>query len=324
MPKQAAGLNIFIFHRDLRLIDNTALLQAPKPITPVFMFIDEQIDPAKNTYFSNNAVQFMCESLTDLDNSLRKVGSHLNLFRTSSIVSQLDTIHKHNPIESITQNADFSVYAKKRDGEIQKWCDAQEPKIQFNNMPNDYDIISEDAGLLPNNKPYYVLAAYYRRVMKDLKEKRIAITVNNHKFAKRDFKTQFLQNQISFETIKTYYTHNPNGAEPSIRGRNIYIPINTWFCLDSRCAFPLISLQYNELYINVTLRPIQELFQVRDVFDVQNNLYGMATEDNYNNKLISHDLAAYYNFNTAYQNFSTTNSIIKKTVLRNLPLVNKK
>jgi hypothetical protein len=68
-----------------------------------------------------------------------------------------------------------------------------------------------------------------------------------------------------------FYTDNVNGAEPSIRGRNIYIPINTWFCLDSRCAFPLISLQYNELYINVTLRPIQELFQVRDVFDVQNN-----------------------------------------------------
>lgn len=69
----------------------------------------------------------------------------------------------------------------------------------------------------------------------------------------------------------SYYTDNNNGAEPSIRGRKIYIPINTWFCLDSRCAFPLISLQYNELYINVTLRPIQELFQVRDVFDIENN-----------------------------------------------------
>ena len=77
-----------------------------------------------------------------------------------------------------------------------------------------------------------------------------------------------------------YYTHNPNGAEPSIRGRNIYIPINTWFCLDSRCAFPLISLQYNELYINVTLRPIQELFQVRDVFDVQNNFPYMQPDFN--------------------------------------------
>ena len=60
---------------------------------------------------------------------------------------------------------------------------------------------------------------------------------------------------------------SPNGAEPSIRGRRIYIPINTWFTLDSRCAFPLVSNQYNELYINVTLRPIQDLFQVRDVTD---------------------------------------------------------
>jgi hypothetical protein len=68
-----------------------------------------------------------------------------------------------------------------------------------------------------------------------------------------------------------YYTPNSAGAEPSIRGRNLYIPINTWFTLDSRCAFPLISLQYNELSIQVTLRPIQELFQVRDIFDFANN-----------------------------------------------------
>jgi hypothetical protein len=68
-----------------------------------------------------------------------------------------------------------------------------------------------------------------------------------------------------------YYTTNPAGAEPSIRSRQLYIPINSWFCLDSRCAFPLIALQYNELVINVTIRPIQELFQIRDVFDAVNN-----------------------------------------------------
>ena len=65
----------------------------------------------------------------------------------------------------------------------------------------------------------------------------------------------------------SYYTNTSTGAEPSIRGRTLYIPINTWFSLDSRCAFPLICLQYNELTISVTMRPIQELFQVRDVFD---------------------------------------------------------
>jgi len=68
-----------------------------------------------------------------------------------------------------------------------------------------------------------------------------------------------------------FYTTNTAGAEPSIRGRNLYIPINTWFTLNSSCAFPLIALQYNELHINITFRPIQELCQVRDVFDSQYN-----------------------------------------------------
>ena len=67
------------------------------------------------------------------------------------------------------------------------------------------------------------------------------------------------------------FTPNVAGAEPSIRGRNLYIPINTWFTLNSSCAFPLVALQYNELVVSITMRPIQELFQVRDVFDVQYN-----------------------------------------------------
>jgi hypothetical protein len=67
----------------------------------------------------------------------------------------------------------------------------------------------------------------------------------------------------------SFYTPSTAGAEPSIRGRRIYIPINTWF-MDSKCAFPLISLQYNKLAITVTIRPIQELFQVRDIYDTGN------------------------------------------------------
>jgi hypothetical protein len=71
-----------------------------------------------------------------------------------------------------------------------------------------------------------------------------------------------------------------NYAEPSIRGSKLYIPVNTWFTLDSRCAFPMIALQYAELYINVTFRPIQELFQVRDVFDPANNFPYMQPDFN--------------------------------------------
>jgi len=65
----------------------------------------------------------------------------------------------------------------------------------------------------------------------------------------------------------SYYTEAPSGPEPSIRGRTLYIPLNSWFGLKTQMGFPLTSLQYNELHINVTLRPINQLFQIRDVFD---------------------------------------------------------
>jgi hypothetical protein len=68
----------------------------------------------------------------------------------------------------------------------------------------------------------------------------------------------------------SYVSDDTPGSEPSIRSRTLYIPINSWFTLDSRCAFPLVSLQYNELEITVTMRPIQEIVQVRDVFDPDN------------------------------------------------------
>jgi hypothetical protein len=66
-----------------------------------------------------------------------------------------------------------------------------------------------------------------------------------------------------------YYTPvtptHPQGPEPSIRGRKLYIPLNAWFCNNSRTAFPLVSLQYNELQIDVVMRPVRDLFVTRDI-----------------------------------------------------------
>ena len=59
--------------------------------------------------------------------------------------------------------------------------------------------------------------------------------------------------------------------QPSINGRNIYIPINFWFTLLSQMGFPLVSLQYNELTITVVLRPVRELFTIRNPLDPSNN-----------------------------------------------------
>lgn len=68
-----------------------------------------------------------------------------------------------------------------------------------------------------------------------------------------------------------YYTTSPAGAEPSIVGRTLWIPLGAWFNLSTYQAFPLVALQYNELWINVTFRPINEWFTIRDVMDYTNN-----------------------------------------------------
>ena len=64
-----------------------------------------------------------------------------------------------------------------------------------------------------------------------------------------------------------YFNESSGGAEPSIRGKTIYIPINVWFTMTSKQAFPLIAMQYNELVIEVILRPVTELYIIRDVKD---------------------------------------------------------
>ncbi len=66
-----------------------------------------------------------------------------------------------------------------------------------------------------------------------------------------------------------YYTKETStqGPEPSIRTRKLYIPLNIWFTLAAKMAFPLASLQYNELQIEVDLRPVRELFVIRNIPD---------------------------------------------------------
>ena len=71
-----------------------------------------------------------------------------------------------------------------------------------------------------------------------------------------------------------YVGENQGGPQPSITGRTIYIPINLWSTLSSKMAFPLVSLQYNYLQIEIECRPITELFVIRDVLNPGDNNRG--------------------------------------------------
>ena len=52
--------------------------------------------------------------------------------------------------------------------------------------------------------------------------------------------------------------------EPSIRSRQLVIPLHFWFCENPGLALPLVSLQNSEVYIEVTLRQLSDLYTVVD------------------------------------------------------------
>jgi deoxyribodipyrimidine photo-lyase len=115
-------VSIFIFRRDLRLSDNIGLMKAlkeSKVVVPVFIFTPEQL--IKNKYKSDNAVQFMMESLEDLDKDLRGKNSRLFYFFgtphgiINKLITKLDA-------DAVYVNMDYTVYSTERDIKISEVC----------------------------------------------------------------------------------------------------------------------------------------------------------------------------------------------------------
>lgn len=149
---------LFIFRRDLRLVDNLGLIYAMENhenILPVFIFTPEQVT-SKNSFKSNNAIQFMIESLENLDVSLKTHGSKLHIFYGENI-KVLKNICKEIDVENIIFNMDYTPYARKRDEEI----------MQFGQDNNINVILREDYLLAPigtflktNGEPYTVFTPF--------------------------------------------------------------------------------------------------------------------------------------------------------------------
>ena len=90
-----------------------------------------------------------------------------------------------------------------------------------------------------------------------------------------------------------------NNVEPSINSQQLFIPINTWFTISSTMALPLICLQYAELEINFTLRPISELFTIKDVIydiSVNPNNININNNDELPRRQASQNIDARYGF----------------------------
>ena len=178
-------LNLFLFHRDFRLEDNTSLIAlakhagAPAPIVPIFIFTPDQIDAQKNDYFSHPSVQFMCESLDDLGDQLKDLKRTLYCFKgdTLSVVQTLvkNARAANRAIGAIGWNEDYSVYAVQRDTRLREWCESNGIQCV---VQEDYGLLPLRSGLLPDGRPYRVLSQFYKKILKGIPEGIVRGTAN--------------------------------------------------------------------------------------------------------------------------------------------------
>ena len=186
---------IFIFRRDFRVKDNLGFQYAVtnfENIIPIFIFTPEQITN-KNKFKSNNAIQFMIESLQDLDKQLNKNNSKLHIFQDDNIQVlsriQKELKNNNNIINNIIFNKDYTVYAKTRDSQIEKWCNKNSIKCH---QIEDYLLAPVGTFLKNDGNPYTVYTPFKNYVL-DNKNKIISPSKykikNLVKMSQKDLKT---------------------------------------------------------------------------------------------------------------------------------------
>ena len=194
-------LSLFIFHRDLRLQDNTGLIQALKnsqEVIAAFIFDEKQLQ--NNEYRGDNLIQFMLESLEDLQNQLKKYKGKLYLFHgnTQKIIEKL--IHKEK-IQAIFTNRDYTPFSIKRDNDIKNIC--KKNNISFN-ITCDALLNEPEAIHKKDQSPYTVFTPFMKKCRERLPLKPV-----------KNIHTNYYVKPISQEVSNTIFnkilpTKNPN------------------------------------------------------------------------------------------------------------------
>ena len=150
--------SLFIFRRDLRLHDNIGLLEALRlsgQVIPSFIFDPRQIEP--HPYQSKPGLQFMLQSIDDLEQQLQSVGGKLALYHAlpEQVVKQLA---KQQQIQAVFINGDYTPFSRQRDDGLAAVC--KQLGIALHTLPDS--LLNEpEQAVKSDGTPYKVFTAFY-------------------------------------------------------------------------------------------------------------------------------------------------------------------
>ena len=155
---------LFIFRRDLRIIDNRGLHAAAmtkESIMPIFIYNQTQTKPARNKYFSQRAFDFLNVCITDLSIdclSLRCYETKQDDISVLKSIIKSTKKSKQDQITSIYFNADLaSPFAIERDRLLAEFCKTQDIKCVA--CTSEYSLVDPSKMA----KPYQKITAFYNK-----------------------------------------------------------------------------------------------------------------------------------------------------------------
>lgn len=153
------NLALFIFRRDLRLEDNIGLitaLQNSTQVIPCFIFDPRQCKT--NSYKSLHCIQFMLESLEDLQKQLQRKNGQLFLFYGIT-EKTVEKIILNDQIDAVYFNRDYTPFSQQRDHAIAAIC--KKHSVVLHTF-DDALLNAPQLSLKADGTPYKIFSRFYQ------------------------------------------------------------------------------------------------------------------------------------------------------------------
>jgi len=193
-PMERKTISVFWFRRDLRLDDNTALINALEEkhsVLPIFIFDENIIDELPQ---DDARISFIYSRLYDIDKKLKAYGSGIKIYKGKPLEIWKTIINEYD-VHAAYANADYEPYSLKRDGTIDGLLINKGVKKGLQ-IFKDSVIFEKEEVLKDNGEPYTVFTPYKNRWLSNFNSN---LSDNGKTFLPKDFHPDKDESFIKFK-----------------------------------------------------------------------------------------------------------------------------